>query len=316
MKRRTSLGLMMALVLMVAFSSCRKPYQEQLYEIVNPNETAFVIPLEEGTKEGQAALKSEDYLMQKKVAAKRIYVPTQWHQNGRRSWQGKWIKSVRVIKVDRAPVTREWTAADGTGTQGNVKEDIEVESKESIGFGIGITATASIPEDWAAKFLYNYNGKTLAQVMDNDVRAYIQNILTSEFGIRNLSKCQAERKIIFESMRVQTIEYFADMGVRIMNIGAAGQFNYLDPAIQTAINEKFASEMKITAANNEVAAAQAFARAQSSIKAQKQLDADIEIKKALAEALRGGKLPVPNTLVIGEGQTLMDVYAAGKLGGK
>lgn len=302
------------LALVVTMSSCRKSYQENIYETIEPNETAFVIPLEEGSEDNQGKLKSEDYLMNKKVATKRIYIPTQWHQTGRRSYRGKWIKSVRVIKVNRAPVTREWTAPDGTGTSGNKKEDIEVESQESIGFGIGITATGSIPEEWAAKFLYNYSGKTLAQVMDTDVRGYIQNILTSEFGSRMLSQCQAERKDVFELMRKQTTDYFAQMGVRIMNIGAAGQFNYLDVRIQTSINEKFASEMKKTTAENEVAAARKFAAAANAIKAQKTLDADMEIKASLAEAIREGRLPVPETLVLGEGQTLMDIYAISKLG--
>jgi len=307
-------GLMFAIIALVAFSSCRKPYQENIYEEVQPNETAFVIPLEEGSKEAQGKLKSEEYLEQNKVVAKRIYIPTQWHQTGRMSWEGKWIPSVRVIKVDRAPVTREWTEANGTGTKGNKKEDIEVESKESIGFGIGITATASIPEEWAAKFLYNYNGRTLEQVMDNDVRAYIQNILTSEFGIRMLSQCQAERKEVFGLMRKSTTSYFESMGVKIMNIGAAGQFNYLDKQIQVAINEKFASEMKKTTAANEVESARLFAQAKVAIEAQKKLDADMEIKMALAYAIRNGKLPVPNTLVIDGDRTLMDVYSVSKMG--
>lgn len=296
----------------VTFSSCWKPYQEQIFVLVEPNETAFVIPLEQGNKNVQGAFKSEKYLEENKVASKRIYIPTQWHQTGRISNSGKWIHSVRVIKVDRAPVTREWTAANGTGTSGNKKEDIEVESQESIGFGIGITSTASIPEEWASKFLYNYNGRTLAQVMDNDVRAFIQNTLTSEFGIRKLSKCQAERKVIFDIMRVETTTYFKDMGVKIMNIGAAGQFNYLDEQIQTSINEKFASEMKKTTAENEVGAALKFAQARNAIEAQKNLDADIEFKLALAKAAREGKLPVPEVLVLGKGMSLMDIYSATK----
>ena len=306
---------LMSVTLLLFSTSCMKPYQEEIYVEVEPNETAFVIPLEEGTKENQTKLKSEQYLEQKKVVAKRIYTPTQWHDTGRMWWSGKYIPTVRVIKVNRAPITREWTAANGTGTKGNMKEDIEVESRESIGFGIGITSTASIPEEWASKFLYNYNGKTLAQVMDNDVRAYIQNILTSEFGIRELSKCQGDRKVIFDTMRTQTINYFAGMGVRILNIGAAGQFNYIDEAIQTSINAQFSSEKKIIAAENEVQAANKFARAAESIRKQKNLDADMNIKDAIATAIRTGKLNVPNTIVSsGNGNmSIMDLYASQNL---
>jgi hypothetical protein len=297
----------------IFLTSC-KPYHEKKYVVVEPNETAFVIPLEQGNKDAQGSFKSQKYLEENKVAAKRIYVPTKWHKYGRGWWKGKYIPTVRVIKVDRAPVTREWTAANGTGTSGNKKEDIEVESRESIGFGIGITATASVPEEWASLFLYSYSGRNLEQVMDNDVRAYIQNILTSEFGIRDLSICQAERKAIYDTMRIRTTKYFATMGVRIMNIGAAGQFNYTDKKIQTSINEKFASEMKKTTAENEVLAAQKFARARDAIVAQKKLDANIEFINALAKAAEEGKLPVPNTLVIGSDMSLMDIYGATKLG--
>ena len=295
--------VVIAIALSSSFTSCMKPYQEERFVEIEPNETAFVIPLEEQTKNNQNVLNSESYLNEKKVAAKRIGVPTRFHQTGRMSWSGEWIPTVRVIKVDRTPVTREWTAADGTGTSGNKKENIEVESKESIGFGIGITSTATIPEEWAAKFLYNYNGKTLAEVMDNDVRAYIQNILTSEFGILILSKCQAERKNIYDKMRNLTTEYFSNMGIRILNIGAAGQFDYTDESIQIAINEKFASEMKIETSSNLVAAANNFARAASNIEKQKMLDArilnleaDANLKNGLAIGFENGTTKLPDVV--------------------
>ena len=299
--------------------SC-KPYQEEIYVDVSPSETAYIIPLEAGNKENQTKLKSEAYLEQNKVASKRIYIPTQWHQKGRGFlWLGNdgvYIPSVRVIKVDRAPITREWTEL-GEGTNAQKKEMIRVESKESIGFAFGVTATASIPEENATKFLYNYNGRTLAQVMDNDVRGYIQNILTSEFGIRSLSKCQAERKQVFDKMRDEVTDHFDKLGIRIMNIGASGGFNYVDQSIQIAINEKFSSEMKITSANNEVAAAQKFAEAKSSIEAQKNLDADIAIKNAIADGIRSGKIPVPTTIVSGSGNTsILDLYAVKNLNKK
>lgn len=298
--------LVVSLIAVIAFSSCRRPYQEEQYVEVSPNEAAYVIPLEQGSKENQTKLKSEQYLEQNKVVSKRIYLPTQWHSTGRWDDEGKWIPSVRVIKVDRTPVTREWTEA-GTGTNAIKKENIEVESKESIGFGVGITATASIPDEWSSKFLYNYNGRTLAQVMDNDVRGFIQNILTTEFGIRNLSQCQSDRKIVFDTMRKEVTDHFATLGVRIMNVGAAGQFEYIDQTIQDAINEKFSSEMKIAAATNQVQAAKKFSEAKAAIEAQKNLDADINIKNAIADGIRSGKIPVPST-VAGSNISIMDLY--------
>ena len=79
-------------------SSCgRKPYQEEKYVDINPNETAFVIPLEQGTKTDQKQLKSIDYLEQRKVATKRVYTPTIWHQTGRYDNDGEWIPSVYLL---------------------------------------------------------------------------------------------------------------------------------------------------------------------------------------------------------------------------
>ena len=307
MKKVTSLVSLIALVVMsFTMTSCfRKPYQEEKYVEIQPNQTAYVFPLESGNKEGQAKFNSEKYLDEKKVADKRIYIPTQWHQTGRYDNDGEWIPSIKIITVDRTPVTREWTGT-GTGTNTNKREELEVESKESIGFRVGITATASIPEEWASKFLYNYNTRTLEQVMDNDVRGYVQNILTTEFGIRPLSQCQNDRKEIYENMRKQVTEHFATLGVKIMNIGAAGQFGYIDQTIQDAINAKFTSESKVTEALNSVKAANNFALAKNAITDQKQLDADINIKNAIADGIRSGKIPVPNT--IGGNMSILDLY--------
>lgn len=172
----------------ILFSSC-KPYQEKKYVEIQPNETAFVIPLEDLSKDGQTQLKSIEYLNERKVTAKRIYNPTKWHQTGRFPSSGKWIPTLSIIVVDRAPETREWTNDNNSGTA-TKKEDIEVESKESIGFGVKVTCTASVPESEAAEFLYYYKGYTLAEVMDKNVRSFIQDVLTSEFGQRTLSQCQ------------------------------------------------------------------------------------------------------------------------------
>lgn len=287
------LFLLSALFIALILSSC-KPYQEEKYVEVTPNQTAYVIPLETGTKDNQTKLKSEEYLEQNKVVAKRIYTPTQWHKTGRGN-TGEYIPTVRVIIVDRTPVTREWNG-DGGGTNAKSNEAVAVESKESIGFEVCITVTASIPEEFSTKFLYSYSGKTLSQVMDQDIRGYVQNILTTEFGSRQLTDCQNQRSVVFENMRKAVTDHFKLYGIQIVNVGSAGQFVYSDHAIQEAINSKYSSEMKISAAKNEVEAAQKFAAAKSAIEAQKHLDADINIKNAIADGIRSGKLPVPSTV--------------------
>ncbi len=311
--KRTFLFCIIAIALTLGMSSC-KPYQKPIYVEVEPNETAYVIPMETGNKANQTKMKSESYLEQNKVATQRIYIPTQWIQEGHGNGNGRWIQTVRVIKVNRTPVTREWNGS-GSGSNKDKNESLEVESKESIGFNVNITATATIPEQSASLFLYSYSGKTLAQVMDLDIRGYIQTILTTEFGNRNLTTCQNERAIVFEIMRKNVTEHFSKFGVLIMNVGSAGQFTYSAPEIQKAIDAKFESEMKIQSANNEVLAANKFAQAKNTIVDQKMLDADIAIKLAFAKAIETGKLNVPST-VAGSGVNLMELYGLKNLNNK
>jgi hypothetical protein len=310
--KKTVFAILTTLSLFFLFTSCaRRPYQEEKFVDIGPNETAYVIPLEQGTK-NQKALKSVEYLEEKKVASKRIYTPTVWHQTGRWDSDGEYIPSVIVIKVDRSPVTREWTKSGDSGTSRS-NQQINVESSNSIGFTVGITCTASVPEDQTSTFLYWYGGKSLSQVIDDNIRSYVQENLTRNFGQRDLTKCQLERKDVFTDMEQKTKDFFTTRGIRIDNIGAAGEFTYTEPDIQVAINSQFIAEKKNDAAKNEVAAAQEYAKAGEAIKSQKNLDAQVNIMNALAEAIKSGRLQVPQTLVMSPGMSLMDLYGAKNL---
>src|SRR5437868_11284483 len=93
--------------LMSLTSGCVKPYDTPEYMEIDTSETGFLIPLE-GDTVSQAKFQSEDYLKQRKVAAKRVRVTHRWSQEGRLPNSGRWIPTVRLIKVNRSPVTREW----------------------------------------------------------------------------------------------------------------------------------------------------------------------------------------------------------------
>lgn len=277
--------LLISTLFLLFATGCRKPYKEEKYVIIAPNETAFVIPLEGANKSKQGKFGSEEYLEEQKVATKRIVIPQKWHQNGRYESQGEWIDNVLVIKVDRAPVTREWTASSDRGTS-NKNEAVEVESKESIGFSIGVTISASVPEDMTAKFLYKYAGKQLSSIIDLNVRSFVQDYLTKEFSKYNLSEAREKKAEIFSNLRNEARLFFKEWGIFIENIGASGQFMYSEPEIQKAINNKFVAEMKVKAADDEVKAANKFMTARASIEAQQHLDADIELKRAKADWYR------------------------------
>ena len=135
-------------------SGCIRPYDTPEYAEIDTSETGFLIPLE-GNSEHQAKFQSEEYLRELKVAAKRVQITHRWSQEGRLVNSGRWISTVRLIKVNRSPVTREWTAETTTGTAAK-NQAIWIESSDSVGFSLGFTCTSFIPEEHAAKFLYWY----------------------------------------------------------------------------------------------------------------------------------------------------------------
>ena len=274
------------------------PYKQQKYVNIGTNETAFMIPMEQATSNGQKMLKSVDFLEQKKVSAKRVYIEQKQISTGRMGWDYDWIPTDTVVIVHRAPVTREW--AGNTG--------LNVESRESIGFNIPVNSTASVLEEDASTFLYHFGGQDIGYVMDHNVRPFILDLLTIEFGKLSLDECQSKRNDVYDTMKVRTIKFFKAYGLTIINLGVAGEFTYTDGKIQEAINNKFTSEMKITAAQNEADAANKFAVAAESIKKQKELDADVNLKNALATALANGKITLPSTLVLGKDASIFDLF--------
>jgi len=288
------------------------PYKKPRWVNIGTNETAFLIPLEQGTKDGQKMLKSTDYLEQKKVAAKRVYIEQIKIDIGRYWGDYKYIPTDTVVIVHRSPVTREWTKTGG-GSESSVNQVLNVESAESIGFDVPVNATGSVLEEDASLFLYHFGGQTIEYVMDHNVRPYILDLLTTQFGKRKLDQCQSERNDVYDFMKEKTTKFFKELGLTIMNIGAAGEFTYTDQAIQQAINSKFISEMKVSAAQNEVDAANKFATASEAIKKQKELDADVQIKLALANAIENGKLTWPQTLVLGHDGNILDIWGAKNL---
>ncbi len=156
--------------LALALGGCMRSYDKPEYVEIDTSETGFLIPLE-GDSAKQARFESVDYLQERKVAAKRIQITHRWNQEGRWSNDGRWLPLVRLVKVNRSPVTREWTA-EGKHATGD--KAIWVESGDSVGFSMGFTCTAFIDEKDAATFLYWYPSGSLTNVMDTEVRGRIQ----------------------------------------------------------------------------------------------------------------------------------------------
>jgi len=293
-QRFTLITLMMLLAF--SFTACG-PAKVPPLEEINTHETAFLVPLEGDTSGDQAKFMSVDYLNSNKVSAKRVTLPVRKRSTGRLWNDYEWVPTMRVIRVNRMPVTREWTGDENKGTA-EKDEALWVESKDSIAFGIGCNITAMVTEADAAKFLYYFAGKPLSKVVDENARGYVNSILSKKFASLDLEKARREKAAAFEEAYSKTKEHFAKMGVTITNLGLAEGMVYADKEIQNAINDNFTAEMKIQIeGNNNLAqdkvnarnvaiataekdAAIQFAKAAEARKKQ----VDIEIKKMLAQA--------------------------------
>jgi hypothetical protein len=237
---------LIALVALVGLTSCR-PYEPQVFEVVENSETAYVIPLDSDSGD-QISFDSEEYLESRKVATKRIQVPHRWVKTGYTWLSGEHMASIRVITVDRTPVTREWVAGNG-GTNADKDEAIWIESNDSIGFSVGFTATGKVEETDTSKFLYQYRSRSLADVMDTEVRARIQSVAADQAATADMDLLRTQKNEIISAIRTDVIPYFAEFGITITTVGMFGGFTYEEPRIQQSINETFiAQQEKVVAA--------------------------------------------------------------------
>ena len=268
-----------------------KPYDKPEFVEIKPNQTAFVIPLEGATSD-QGKFDSEKFLQDAQVASKRIQVPHKWVKTGKWRGSGQYMDTVRVIVVDRYPETREWSDKG--------KGSFVGESKDSIKFKQGISATAQILEGDTAKFLYQYSGKPLQKVMDTEIRNKIGSVLLEKYGTMDIDKIRGSKDKIIDEVRKEVEPYFKKRGITLSNIGYIGDLQYLQSDVQEAINKKFKAEQEQRAQSisnkTEIEKAKADAQAaktrQSSIEAQTKL-LEMENQKEWIKAWEKGGSQVP-----------------------
>jgi len=230
----------MAIVAMLSLSACAGPKQVEQFVEIKPNESAYVIPLE-GSVEEQGRFDSETFLEKKKVATKRISVPTRKRILGR-GWDNyEWIPTVKVIVVDRSPITFVWDNDKG----------VQVESKDSIGFSIGLNIAASIAERDTSKFLYHYPSGSLTSTLSGVVKAKSVEVLSKEFSKYNLEEGRQKKGEIVDIAKNKLIGFFEPAGITILTFGLTGGLQYDDKEIQNSINSNFKSELEIKNRENE-----------------------------------------------------------------
>jgi len=230
--------------------ACIGPPKVEIVEEIANNETAFVIPLEGANKTDQGKFGSVDYLEKKKVATKRVTLPQREKVTGRWGGDYVWIPTVKIIKVNRSPITREWTQGVEKGTSSN-DDAIDVESKDSIGFSVGINITCSVLEEDASKFLYHYPGGSLQTTVDTNVRGFCASVLSREFGSRDLTKCKEDKREISTMLLTEVQKEFKDRGITVNSLGIVGGLIYDSKEIQKAIDDGYVAEQKIKIATQE-----------------------------------------------------------------
>ena len=314
MKRKLVLALLVVMCC-GSVSGCGliKPYDKPELITIEASQTAFLIPLV-GDTEDQASFASEELLSQAKVATKEVQIPHRWVQTGWMPGTGKWRAAAKLIVVERTPETREWNSTKDSGTS-TKNQAIYAESKESIGFSIGVNCSAQIyTEDDAVKFLYSYNNKTLEEIMDTEIRARVESKFVEECAKYSLNDILSNKETIMEAVRNDVITYFEEKGITITVLGMKDGIEYDDPSIQESINAKFSSEQKLTTQenNNKVTISKAEADAEAKIKA---AEAEAEANRLIAESLTPELIEMQKyqkwngevSMVQGVGSTIVDI---------
>lgn len=286
MKKIIKLMLLVAMMLVVlcSFAGCRKPYDTPEFVTIEASQTAFLIPLV-GDTSNQGAFESEALLLEAKVATKEIQIPHRWVQTGRQHWMGEWRPSATLIIVERKPVSRSWESGDSTATSAN--KAIFGETSDNIGIYVGMNCTVMIEEKDAAKFLYRYNNTPLETIIDTDIKKMVEdrfNIETAKYTSTDLGAKKGE---IMEAVKAYVVDYFKDYGITITVLGLKEGISFENPAIQKAIDEKFASEQELVIQQNknEANLAKSEAEAQAAkIAAEAEAEALLILAQAQAEA--------------------------------
>lgn len=258
---------------------------------VSPNQTAFVIPATGGNLSEQVKFDSQQYLESKKVPQKRITIDKD-------NIGQKYVPKTFVILVDRTQVARQWTKAPDTGTTA-ANQALCAESNESINVCFEISTAASITEEDASTYLYNYpttkvaDGQVggvfvaspLGDVIDNQVRQYIQSKIGTESATRNLRAIIADKAKIVSDAETAAKANFKKQGITLYYVGLGGPLD-LAPEVQRSIDALFIADQQVqiaklhatvTAVNADAAKYAAITRG----------DGDAQALKKLSDALGG-----------------------------
>lgn len=236
MRLRNLLIIILLLVVALTSTGCMK----RDVVVINPDETAFALPMSGGTIENQEQLFSEANLTENKVMVKRVFID--YERVKTRSYQlfGTWYPKVMVVKISLRPVTRAWTGDPSTGSSTS-NQALNAETKESIALSAEFNCNAQVDETNAAKFTHAYYGKQLEEIMDTQVRPYAQQIFTEQAAKYTMDEFLENKGEITKAIREGVTKKFADQGIKILTLGMQGDIKW-DPAIQASIDKRIQSQ--------------------------------------------------------------------------
>lgn len=259
--------LLWLLCLLPLLTGCYRPFEPVKLEVVGSNEEAFLLPFL-GDGKSQTSSANEEYLTENLVYTKQVKIPQQWVKKGYETIgpNGVWQDAAVLIRVDKSPVTREWTADSTRGT--SVKnEAIWVMTSDGVEFSTGWTITARIAtrED-AVKFLHNYPNGSLEKVLDSEVRAYLQaafGLEVTDLAMETLRKASTPH---MQATIDKVSKFFKTRGIEITNLGISGGFVYKDPTIMAMLVKVFNAEQQSAISKAENAAQEDLNKKALSIK--------------------------------------------------
>ena len=236
--------LLMALAVL-PLAGCWRPFEPVQLETISPNEEAFLLPLTDDVKK-QTSTNNEEYLKENLVYTKQVRIPQQWVQKGYETLgpNGTWKPAAILVKVDKSPVTREWTADPNSGTS-NKNEAIWVMTSDQVEFSTGWTCTARIASrDDAVKFLHNYPNGSLKDVLDTEVRGKLQATFGLAVTDEPMTKLRTEATPHILKTVKEVNDFFKERGVTITNLGITGGFIYKDKSIMDTMVRVFNAEQE------------------------------------------------------------------------
>src|SRR5574344_584991 len=238
------------------FISC-KPYDKPEYVFVNSNETAFVIPqfLDSGANTSdQVQVNSEAYFTKNIVNERTIQVPHRWIKTGRFEGDGKYVPTVKVVKVSQTPIAGEWLPKTSGADS---KTAVRLETIESSGFQLPMRYTMHIEAADAAKYLANWTtDKPLQEVIDTTVNTWITAELNKEFHKLPYTLVSTKRDEIVANVAEKAKTEFLSKGITIDVLAAYDGIYWDDSSIQQEIDKQVAAKAAQNTKDEELKVAQ------------------------------------------------------------